>query len=158
MWRKSRRKLNPKIEKIFLESLPIKNLNWGFECERVVRKKIMKYWKLSLLTLSQHASSLWASVLSQYSIFDVIQESRDFIGPFLKVMTRAEKESIRIIFDIHHVIKLPDTWQYKLTIFVRTFEFFFVKLIYYSIFVRHLQKNKWKFTIVKKGWQEFKKS
>ena len=38
--------------------------------------------------------------VSQYSIVDLIQESRYLIGHFLKVMTCAEKDAIGIIFDI----------------------------------------------------------
>ena len=41
-----------------------------------------------------------ASVQSGYSIVDLIQESRYFIGHFLKVMTRGVKGAVGIIFDI----------------------------------------------------------
>jgi hypothetical protein len=57
------------------------------------------YLFYSVDSLNHYFSS--ASVQSQYSIVDLIQESRDFIGHFLKVMTRTEKDLMGIIFDIH---------------------------------------------------------
>jgi hypothetical protein len=49
----------------------------------------------------------------------LIQESRDFIGHFLKVMTRAEKGAIGIIFDIGYNI-------YDIANFVFKSYFFFI--------------------------------
>jgi hypothetical protein len=46
------------------------------------------------------SKAFFESDQSHNSIVDLIQESRDFIGHFLKVMTRDVKGPVGIIFDI----------------------------------------------------------